>query len=38
MEKVWADQGLQNGKKIGEWIKERLGWTLEIVSSLRAGG
>jgi hypothetical protein len=29
MEKVWADKGY-NGK-IGEWIKERLGWTLEIV-------
>src|SRR5215217_2344821 len=29
MEKVWADRGY-NGK-IGEWIKERLGWVLEIV-------
>jgi putative transposase len=29
MEKVWADRGY-NGK-IGEWMKERLGWTLEIV-------
>ncbi len=28
MEKVWADRGY-NGK-IGEWIKERLGWALEI--------
>jgi putative transposase len=29
MEKVWADRGY-NGK-IGEWMKERLGWSLEIV-------
>ena len=29
MEKVWADRGY-NGN-VGEWIKERLGWTLEIV-------
>jgi putative transposase len=29
MQKVWADRGY-NGK-IGEWMKERLGWTLEIV-------
>ena len=33
MEKVWADRGY-NGK-IGEWIKERLGWTLEIVKPPR---
>ena len=33
MEKVWADRGY-NGK-IGEWIKERLGWTLEIVEPPR---
>jgi putative transposase len=32
MEKVWADRGY-NGK-IGEWIKEQLGWTLEIVKPL----
>jgi transposase len=36
MEKVWADRGY-NGK-IGEWIKERLGWTLEIVKPARVGG
>ena len=36
MEKVWADRGY-NGK-IGEWIKERLGWALEIVKPPRAGG
>jgi putative transposase len=29
IQKVWADRGY-NGK-IGEWMKERLGWTLEIV-------
>jgi putative transposase len=29
MQKVWADRGY-NGK-IGEWMKERLGWTVEIV-------
>jgi putative transposase len=33
MEKVWADRGY-NGK-IGEWIKERLGWVLEIVKPPR---
>jgi putative transposase len=33
MEKVWADRGY-NGK-IGEWIKERFGWTLEIVKPPR---
>ena len=33
MEKVWADRSY-NGK-IGEWIKERLGWTLEIVKPPR---
>jgi len=33
MERVWADGGY-NGK-IGEWIKERLGWTLEIVKPPR---
>jgi putative transposase len=33
MEKVWADRGY-NGK-IGELIKERLGWTLEIVKPPR---
>ena len=33
MEKVWADGGY-NGK-IGEWIKERLGWTLERVKPPR---
>jgi hypothetical protein len=33
MEKVWADRGY-NGK-IGEWIKEKLGWTLEIVKPPR---
>jgi len=33
MEKVWADRGY-NGM-IGEWIKERLGWTLEIVKPPR---
>jgi putative transposase len=33
MEKVWADRGY-NGK-IGEWIKERLGWALEIVKPPR---
>jgi putative transposase len=33
MEKVWADRGY-NGK-IGEWKKERLGWTLEIVKPPR---
>ena len=33
MEKVWADRGY-NGK-IGEWIKEHLGWALEIVEPPR---
>ena len=33
MEKVWADRAY-NGK-IGEWMKERLGWTLEIVKPPR---
>jgi transposase len=33
MEKVWADRGY-NGK-IGEWMKERLGWVLEIVKPPR---
>lgn len=33
MEKVWADRGY-NGK-IGEWMKEQLGWTLEIVKPPR---
>ena len=33
MEKVWADRGY-NGK-IGAWIKERLGWTLERVKPPR---
>jgi putative transposase len=33
MEKVWAERGY-NGK-IGEWIKERLGWALEIVKPPR---
>lgn len=33
MEKLWADRGY-NGK-IGEWMKERLGWTLEIVKPPR---
>jgi transposase len=33
MERVWADRGY-NGK-IGEWIKQRLGWTLEIVKPPR---
>src|SRR5215203_5353579 len=33
MEKVWAERAY-NGK-IGEWIKERLGWTLEIVKPPR---
>ena len=33
MEKVWADRGY-NGK-IGEWMKERLGWALEIVKPPR---
>lgn len=33
MEKVWADRGY-NGK-IGEWMKERLGWMLEIVKPPR---
>ena len=35
MEKVWADRGY-NGK-IGEWIKERLGWTLEIAKPREKG-
>ena len=33
MQKIWADRGY-NGK-IGEWIKERLGWALEIVKPPR---
>jgi putative transposase len=33
MEKVWADRGY-NGN-VGEWIKERLGWALEIVKPSR---
>jgi putative transposase len=33
MERVWADSGY-NGK-IGDWIKERLGWALEIVKPPR---
>jgi hypothetical protein len=33
MEKVWADKGYKS--KIGEWIKERLGRTLEIVKPPR---
>jgi transposase len=33
MEEVWADRGY-NGK-IGEWMKERLGWALEIVKPPR---
>jgi putative transposase len=33
MEKVWADRGY-NGN-VGEWIKERLGWALEIVKPPR---
>jgi putative transposase len=33
MEKVWADRGY-NGN-LGEWIKERLGWALEIVKPPR---
>jgi hypothetical protein len=33
MERVWADRGYN--VKIGEWMKERLGWTLEIVKPLR---
>src|SRR5215216_5571580 len=36
MEKVWADRAY-NGK-IGEWIKERLGWALEIVKPPRRWG
>jgi putative transposase len=36
MEKVWADRGY-NGK-IGEWIKERLGWALWRSSSLLEDG
>ena len=36
MEKVWADRGY-NGK-IGEWIKERLGWAVEIVKPPRRWG
>jgi putative transposase len=34
MRRVWADRGY-NGQKIGEWMKERLGWTLEIVKPPR---
>lgn len=34
MEKVWAEHRGYNGK-IGEWIKERLGWALEIVKPPR---
>ena len=33
MEKVWADRGY-NGK-LGQWMKEQLGWTLEIVKPPR---
>jgi putative transposase len=33
MQKIWADRGY-NGQ-IGEWIKERLGWALEIVKPPR---
>ncbi len=33
MERVWAHRGY-NGK-IGEWIKEQLGWTLERVKPPR---
>lgn len=33
IEKVWADRGY-NGK-IGEWMKERLGWSLEIAKPPR---
>ena len=33
MEKVWADRAYNC--KIGEWMKERLGWTLEIVKPPR---
>lgn len=33
MRRVWADRGY-NGK-IGEWMKERLGWALEIVKPPR---
>jgi len=33
MEKVWADRGY-NGK-MGEWMRKRLGWTLEIVKPPR---
>ena len=33
MEEVWADRGY-NGM-IGEWIKERMGWALEIVKPPR---
>jgi transposase len=33
MEKVWADRAYN--AKIGEWIKERLGWALEIVKPPR---
>jgi transposase len=33
MEKVWADRGY--GGEIGGWIKEHLGWALEIVKPPR---
>jgi putative transposase len=33
MQKIWADRGY-NGQ-IGEWIKERFGWALEIVKPPR---
>jgi putative transposase len=33
MERVWADRGYSG--KIGAWMKERLGWTLEIVKPPR---
>jgi hypothetical protein len=32
-ERIWADRDYNS--KIGEWMKERLGWTLGIVKSLR---
>jgi hypothetical protein len=36
MERVWADRGY-NGR-IGEWIKQRLGWPLQIVKPPRRWG
>lgn len=33
MEKVWADRGYND--KLGQWMKEQLGWTLEIVKPPR---